>query len=579
METNRDSPAPSRRRTSSADALDYCNIAQAAALLGVSRMTIWRWIRDGRLPAAKLGHRTTRIRRADIEHLLAANRPTHVVPPGGVRTQGGLEDADGRAPRHDSWSIGALEHVVQFYDSDDYLTTTIGDWVGEGIRAGETAVIVATPAHRAGIQERLRAIGVNVDAAQARGAYVAVDAAEILARVMADGVPDAQRFVDVVGGLLARASTRRPVRVFGEMVALRALDGDSAATIRLEQLWNELRKSLAFSLVCGYPIRRLGGEKLASMLVDVCAEHSTIVPAESYTGLADAVDRSRAIALLQQKASWLEAEIEKRKQAEEQLRLLIEAERASRQIAEEALRLRDEFIAVAAHELKTPLTPVLGQIQLAIRRLTRSHQADPDQITRTLREITMQGEKLARRIDQIIDDSQLKAGTLTVERRLVDLAPLVTRVAARARGWSDLHTITVDVPSSLTAVVDPFRCEQVLTYLLDNAIRFSPEGGQIDVILTRADPEVAELSVRDSGEGLPVEKRHGLFERFSSAHADEYRSGIGLGLYVSRRIVEMHGGEIRAEFPAAGGSRFVVRLPIGRDPVSNHVRARPTSGM
>jgi two-component system phosphate regulon sensor histidine kinase PhoR len=154
------------------------------------------------------------------------------------------------------------------------------------------------------------------------------------------------------------------------------------------------------------------------------------------------------------------------------------------------------------------------------------------------------------------------------------LGHLVEQVVAGLRPWSDRHAVAVAVraPAPVEAEVDPLRLEQVLINLLDNAIKFSPDGGPIDVVLDGvpdAGPAgpgrgVVELSVRDRGLGIPPERRGQIFERFYQAHDDAYRSGMGLGLYVSRPIVGLHGGEIRAEFPADGGTRFVVRLPLGR---------------
>jgi signal transduction histidine kinase len=112
------------------------------------------------------------------------------------------------------------------------------------------------------------------------------------------------------------------------------------------------------------------------------------------------------------------------------------------------------------------------------------------------------------------------------------------------------------------ADVDALRVEQVLSNLLDNAVKLSPDGGPIDVCLTQRATFSVELSVRDHGLGIPPEKREQIFERFYQAHGHDHRSGLGLGLYISRQMVELHGGEMRAEFPPDGGSRFVVRLPL-----------------
>jgi signal transduction histidine kinase len=110
-------------------------------------------------------------------------------------------------------------------------------------------------------------------------------------------------------------------------------------------------------------------------------------------------------------------------------------------------------------------------------------------------------------------------------------------------------------------LVDSLRLEQVLTNLLDNAVKYSLVGGPVEVVLRRVGSDTVELAVRDRGLGIPAEKRGQLFERFSQVHANGHRDG--LGLYISRQIVEVHGGGIRAEFAPDGGTRFVVRLLVG----------------
>ena len=138
---------------------------------------------------------------------------------------------------------------------------------------------------------------------------------------MVDGAPDPTRFAEVIGGVIARASNGRPrARIFGEMVALLAVAGNLDGALRLEALWNDLQATYSFSLLCAYPMHRLGMEAFMPLIGEVCARHSRVVPAESYAALADPDDRLREIAALQQKAQWLEAEIAVRKQMEEQLR-------------------------------------------------------------------------------------------------------------------------------------------------------------------------------------------------------------------------------------------------------------------
>jgi signal transduction histidine kinase len=473
-------------------------------------------------------------------------------------------------PSLDRRETAVSEHVVQFHETDGYLAGAVADFIGEALSAGDAAIIVATAAHHGPIEARMEAAGVDLAGSRADGRYVLLDAADLLSRLMVEGTPDQGRFMDIIGRLVARAARGgRQVRVFGEMVALLAIDGQHTAAIRLEQLWNALGERYRFSLMCAYPIDRLSGEAPGALIERICAEHSRVLPAESYAALPSPDEQSRAIAVLQQKARRLEAAVAERERAEERLREALEAERAAREAAETALRLRDEFLSVASHELRTPLTTLTGQAQLALRRLARDGYLDPERITQSLRMVTRQADRLTRLLDQLLDISRLSTGRLMIERQPLDLAVLVEQVVSVARTGSDRHTIDLSAPPSLEATVDPLRIEQVLTNLLDNAVKFSPEGGRIEVMLAPADPAAAELSVRDHGLGIPPEKRGRIFERFYQAHASGHRSGLGLGLYICRRIVEAHGGDIRAEFPADGGACFTVRLPLhAEEPVA-----------
>jgi signal transduction histidine kinase len=153
---------------------------------------------------------------------------------------------------------------------------------------------------------------------------------------------------------------------------------------------------------------------------------------------------------------------------------------------------------------------------------------------------------------------------LTLERKPTDLVALVDQVVAAARSLTSRHTLSLSAPPSLHCDVDSLRVEQVLTNLLDNAIKFSPDGGLVEVVLAQPTPTSAQLSVRDHGIGVPHGKRGQIFERFFQATENNFRSGLGLGLYVSRHIIELHGGTLCADFPAEGGTRMIVELPLAQ---------------
>ncbi len=512
----------------------YYSISQAAAVLGVSRVSMWRWINAGQVPVARLGHRTARIHRDDLDRLVRQRSGASTVSNG---------------------------HFAQFYDVDEVLLDACAHYLGTALQGGDAAIIIATAEHVSVVEDRIRGAGIDLQAMRAAGRYIALDACATLSEFMVDDVPQADAFERVVGGALDRlAGDGRRVRAFGEMVAVLAGAGNFDGALSLELLWNDLVRTRSFSLFCAYPLATFSGEGHSKTLHDVASAHDHIVPAESYMALA-ADARSREVLLLQQKARSLEAEIVRRTQAEEQLRQALLAEQAARAAAEAALLQRDEFVSVASHELKTPLTTLSGYAQLVLRRLSRESEFDPERVTHAMQSIMNQADKLSRLLGNLLDISRLEEGKLRLERQSVDVARLVEETVALTRGRSDKHNILVASPPSTHANIDGLRIEQVLTNLLDNAIKYSPQGGPIEVVVARRRGAI-ELSVRDHGMGIPPERRDHIFERFYQAHSDGYRSGLGLGLYISRQIVELHGGTIHAEFPRSGGTRFVVRVPV-----------------
>lgn len=240
---------------------------------------------------------------------------------------------------------------------------------------------------------------------------------------------------------------------------------------------------------------------------------------------------------------------------------LYDAEQRARQDAERAIQLRDDFLSVAAHELKTPMTTMRAQAQLTLRRAEKHGPIAHEQVMRSLRLIDHQTGKLARLVEQLLNVSRLRHGTLPLQRQLVDVVPLVREVVKVAQEATEHHRLLLSAPEHATAEVDPLRIEQVLMNLLDNAIKYSPDGGDIEVALTVGESTL-QLAVRDHGLGIAPEQREQLFDRFFQAHTQSYASGMGLGLWISQQVVERHGGAIGAEFPSDGGSRFIVSLPI-----------------
>ena len=239
----------------------------------------------------------------------------------------------------------------------------------------------------------------------------------------------------------------------------------------------------------------------------------------------------------------------------------LRAEIAERRRAE---ALRDEFLSIAAHELKTPLTSLRGFAQLLMRQLDKDEVPDPMRLRQGLSAIDQQSAKLARLVSQLLDVSRIDAGRLELDRKVADVVGVVEDVVTTARVNTFRHEFTVRAPSGALALVDPLRLEQVVRNLVDNAIRYSPDGGPITIEVEKTrEAGVVTIAVGDRGLGVPREHRGRIFDRFHQAHPERAMGGMGLGLYISRQIVELHGGRIEAEYPEQGGTRMVVTLPIG----------------
>jgi PAS domain S-box-containing protein len=215
-------------------------------------------------------------------------------------------------------------HAVQFYEDDDFLSDVVAEFIGVGLVTSEPVVVIASDAHRQAFRARLRERSIDVDGALERGQLALVDARELLGELMVDGMPDPGRFRFLVGRLLddARAG-REPhrVRAYGEMVDLLWRDGNRAAAIRLEELWNDLSQSCPLSLLCAYAMDNFPREADHEDLSRVCRAHTGVRPTEPFALLASDPARLREITFLQQRALALHGEIARRKQVESELRV------------------------------------------------------------------------------------------------------------------------------------------------------------------------------------------------------------------------------------------------------------------
>jgi signal transduction histidine kinase len=238
-------------------------------------------------------------------------------------------------------------------------------------------------------------------------------------------------------------------------------------------------------------------------------------------------------------------------------------------------RMKSQFLSIASHELKTPITAMSGFLQVALRRIRRLSEgevAGPAAeglrgITEQLEVVYRQTGKLARLVDELLDVSRIQTGRIEFRYGDVDLSELAKEVAARMQLTTTAHAISVRRDSESVVTADRDHLEQVLNNLVTNAIKYSPSGGSITIDL-RPEGTGVLLSVTDEGIGIPEQELEAIFGLFyrSPDRAARDAAGMGLGLYISKEIVVRHGGRIWAERGGGKGSILNVvipRMPIG----------------
>ena len=581
-------------------------------------------------------------------------------------------------PAATAWSDAQPHsHLVQFYEDDGFLIESLSRWFGDGLNSGDACIFIGTEPHLLSLEKHLKARGVALEVARAEGRFVCLDAGRTLSNFVVDEWPDEALFARAIEGVLATMPKQRSIRAFGEMVALLWQDGNRQAAVRLEEIWNAFMKTHALSLCCAYPLNSFSTDADASLFMKVCAQHTPVLPAESFTALSTPADRLRAISLLQHKAKVLETEKAGRKQAEKtlhlrqkelsdfienaveglhqlgpdgeilwanpaQLKLLgysadeyighhlvefyVDRKRFDefwdrlmrREIVydfQAALRCKDrsikhvlvhssgmwedgkflytrcfirdvtervqleqelkvrlaelaqadqrknEFLAMLGHELRNPLSAVLDAIATA--------QLDQSRRERALTIARRQTDQLAGLVDDLLDVGRITQGRISLKKEPLMVGSILRQAVEEARCLvgSAEHQLSVIVSSqaeNLQIEADPVRLRQVIANLLHNAAKFTPPGGRIDVLADRNDSEVV-IRVRDSGIGISPELLPNIFDLFTQGQRalDRSHGGLGIGLTLVKRLVEMHGGRVQANSAGLGsGSELEVRLPI-----------------
>lgn len=564
---------------------------------------------------------------------------------------------------------------VQFYDNDSGLLESVGHFIGTAIASGDSAIVIATEAHREGLNANLRSRGIDPAVAIRQGRFLSLDAAETLSHFMVNGHPDPGLFRSYLGSLVSHTESagrrERPVAVFSEMVALVWGDRMRDPALELDQLWNQLTSTHSFYLHCAYPMKLFNREADSAFIREICDKHTNVVPTEEYTSVATEQDQMQAVVLLQQKARALETEILERKKVEEasfRLAAIVEssddaivskdlngiinswnnaAERIFGFTAQEIIGR--PILVLIPPELQSEETRILAKIRNGERiehfqtvRLTKSGERIDVSLTispvkdrqgnimgaaKIVRNITRQKKLeaalhtterlasvgrlaatvaheinnplesvlnfvyLARQQPEISEQtkSYLTAADQEISRvahiaqqtlgfyrdnsrpTSLDAATMVREVIAIYESRARAKSVSLEprVEPHLSVVALQGELKQVLSNLLANAIDACAKGSKI-ILGCRSSFNHAtgmrgvRVTVADNGCGISPHDQQKIFDPFFTT---KKAVGTGLGLWITRDLLEKRGGNIRLKSsigPAQSGTVFRFFLP---DPI------------
>lgn len=231
----------------------------------------------------------------------------------------------------------------------------------------------------------------------------------------------------------------------------------------------------------------------------------------------------------------------------------------------EVEQMKDDFLSIASHELKTPLTSIMGYTQLLNRRLSSETRRTGSEDV--IEVIESQCRRMKRLVEDLLDVSRIERGTLQTSQAKLELQPLVAAVVNKFKNTSPQHEFLMFMPEApLTVWGDEDRLDQVLTNLVSNAVKYSPDGGNVEVRVQRTG-DSAEVRVRDPGIGIPEDQQARIFSRFYQAESvvrSRRFGGMGLGLFISKAIIDEMGGTISVDSAVGKGSTFRFTLPLYR---------------
>ena len=447
-------------------------------------------------------------------------------------------------------------HIARFYESDAMLVREIRSFLSPALASGAPALLLATAGHCYAVEAELRREGIDLEAAEAEGRYVALDAEEVLGRLLVYGAVDPVVFEAEIGGLLDGVARHGTVHAFGELVALLWERGDVSGAIRVEELWNELALEKDFTLLCGYPMRNFESHPDPAGFEEVCRQHSEIVPAESYPDTRRSEAAFRRVVALEQTllTGRLESEALRLKQSQ--------LEDALRRVGE-LERMRREFVAMAVHDIRGPAAVVTGFLQVLRKNRTALDDVAIDALLDKATRQTLHIQDLA---GDMLTIAELDSVGFGYDIEAFDLPDAIREAVHAVAATDDAARIDVRVPSLVhPALGDRRRQIQVIGNLLSNALKFSlPDRRVVIAVAERSDELV--VNVTDEGVGLSSEDIAKLFRPFVRLRPPGFEAvrGTGLGLYICKLLVQGQKGTIGIDSSLGRGTTVWFTIPRSR---------------
>jgi signal transduction histidine kinase len=427
-------------------------------------------------------------------------------------------------------------------------------------------------------------MSIDVEAARAAGSLTILDAQETLAKLMVGPMPDPDLFRRVVGGVIEWTTTQgrreAKTRAYGEMVDLLWQGGNRQAALRLEEMWNELQSVYPFDLLCAYSMASFYRVPDAGALCEICDTHSHVLGGAG-PGAGSAAPTGAGPRNPGDQISALLAEIAHRKEVEQALRdcvrdlrrseaneraraeRSIELQEAHKRLADQlgdTVHMNELFTGVLAHDLRTPLAAIITGARLIEKR--GSAAAIDERTEKSLSRVIASSERMARMIEQLLDFTRLRTGGgIALEPGSADLLSLVEQVVGEMEGAYPNSSVEVVHRGDMGGTWDGDRLSQVFSNLIANALQHGVPGAGIRVLVDGSAADSVRVEVHNMG-AIPPHVVPRLFDPLKGGQRRrDHSQGLGLGLFITKRIAVAHGGDVEVSSSEAAGTTFTLSLP------------------